>query len=228
MSSFFPMVIENVNGQERAMSIDARLLQDRIIVIDGGVDANLSKIVNAQLLYLDSISSDDITVYLNSPGGSVSAGLSIQDTMNMCRSDISIIGSGILASMGCYLLSQGTPGKRFVTKHAQIMAHQVSSGTQGHVEDQIASVRQSEKLNDILSKEIAAASGKPLKTYMKDVNRDFWLTAEEALLYGTKGLCDGIIDGTRDEDGELVIKGRDHFNKKGVTKVNDKTKTTQS
>lgn len=203
-----PIVIEQTNSGERSYDLPSRLLKDRIIIIDGGVDSNLSHVVNAQLLYLDSISGEDIKIYLKSPGGSVHSGLAIKDHMDMCRSDIVIIGSGELCSMGCYLLSQGTPGKRFVTKRAKIMAHQVSSGTQGHIQDQLASLRHSETLNDELGKEIASACGVSHAQYLKDVNRDFWLNADDAVMYGKYGFADGLIDGSRDANGELVIKKR--------------------
>ncbi|AUS02840.1 Clp protease [Vibrio phage 2.275.O._10N.286.54.E11] len=208
MSSFFPMVVESTNSGERVMSIDSCLLKERIIVIDGGVDPQLSKLVNSQLLYLDSISNEDIKIHLKSPGGCVHSGMSIQDTMDMCRSDIVIIGSGELCSMGCYLLSMGTPGKRFVTKRAQIMAHQVSSGTSGHIEDQRASFNHTDKLNDLLGKEIANAAGMSHSQYLKYVDRDFWASAEEAVLFGKTGFADGVITGERSDDGELLIKRR--------------------
>ena len=209
MPVIMPMIIEKTKNGEKVIDIPSKLMSQRIILVDSGVDANLAQAVCAQLLYLDSVSSDDIFIYLNSPGGSCTDGMKIADTMDMCRSDISIIGSGILASMGCYLLAHGTAGKRFLTTRAQVMAHQVSSGTKGHVEDQMASIRQSEYINKIITTEIANSVGVTHTELMKDINRDFWLNAEESLAYGKLGFCDGIIDGKRDADGELIIRRRE-------------------
>ena len=213
MSKTIPYVIEQTSNGERSYDLSSRLLQDRMIFIDSGVSSDLSYIVSQQLLYLDSLNQNDITLYLTSPGGSVHSGLKIADTMDMCRSDIVIVGMGELCSMGCYLLAHGTPGKRFLTKRAAVMAHQVSSGTQGHVEDQEKSLEHTKYLNEVLGREIANNVGQNYATYMRDVHRDFWMNAQQALFYGKKGFCDGIIEGDRDANGELIIRRRADYEK---------------
>ena len=226
MSKTMPIVVEKTNQGERSYDLASRLMQDRIITIDSDVTENLAHIVGQQLVYLDSLNSEDITLYLNSPGGSCHDGMKIQDMMDLCRSDIVIIGTGQLCSMGCYLLSKGTPGKRFLTKRAQVMAHQASSGTQGHVADQIASLEHTKYLNELLCNEIADAVGKPIAGYMKDVVRDFWMNAEEAVMYGKKGFADGIYDGKRDSNGDLVVITRADLKKKNAASTKAKNAET--
>ena len=151
-----PVVIERSgNGAERAYDLPSRLLKERIILLEGGVDDQMAHEVMAQLLYLDSIDDTPIRMIINSPGGSVHAGLAIADTMEQCRSPIQTECRGLAASMGCFLLACGTPGMRYATRRASIMAHQVSSGTRGHIEDQRMAFLHTESLNETLMGELA-------------------------------------------------------------------------
>ena len=186
-----PTVIEKSNNSERAYDIYSRLLKDRIIMLSGEIDDNLSNIIVAQLLYLDSINNDDISIYINSPGGSVTAGMAIYDTMNFVKSDVSTICLGMAASMGAFLLSSGTKGKRFCLPNAEVMIHQPLGGAQGQAtEIKIAAehiLKLRDKLNNILSKN----TGKKLKDIKKDTERDNFMDANEALDYG---IIDKIIN----------------------------------
>ena len=151
-----PTVIERSNNSERAYDIYSRLLKDRIIILSGEIDDNLSNIIVAQLLYLDSINNDDISLYINSPGGSITAGMAIYDTMNFIKSDVSTICIGMAASMGAFLLSSGKIGKRYCLPNSEVMIHQPLGGCQGQAtEIKIAAERilkLKKKLNMILSK----------------------------------------------------------------------------
>lgn len=189
-----PVVIEQSgNGSERVYDLPSRLLKERIILLDGGVDDFMAKSITAQLLYLDSVNQDPIKIIINSPGGSVHAGLAIADTMEQCRSIIETECRGIAASMGCFLLAMGTPGYRSATRRASIMAHQVSSGTKGHVEDQMISLQHTIDLNKTLMGELAETVGIDYEQFMLDCNRDKWMTAEQAKSYGKKGFIDFIV-----------------------------------
>lgn len=189
-----PVVIEQAgNGSERVYDLPSRLLKERIILVDGGVDEFMAKSVVAQLLYLDSVNQEPIKMLINSPGGSVHHGLAIVDTMEQCRSIIETECRGIAASMGCFILSCGTPGYRSATRRASIMAHQVSSGTQGHIQDQIISLKHSEHLNDTLMRELADNVGANFDQFMIDCARDKWMTAEQAKSYGSKGFIDFVV-----------------------------------
>ena len=185
-----PTVIEKNNSQERVYDIYSRLLKDRIILLNGEIDDNVSNIIVAQLLYLDSLNNDDISLYINSPGGSITAGMAIYDTMHFIKSDVSTICIGMSASMAAFLLSSGTKGKRLCLPNSEIMIHQPLGGAQGQAtEIKIAAeriLRLKEKLNKILSQN----TGKDLKTIEQDTERDYFLTANEALDYG---LIDKII-----------------------------------
>lgn len=208
--SFMPIVIEKSGENERSYDLSSRMLKDRIITIDGEFNDTMAYLTKMQLQWLDSQSSEAITVYISSPGGSVLAGLGIKDIMENCRSDISIICTSLAASMGCYTLSTaGTPGKRFITKRSQVMCHQVSSSTQGVLSDQQISLRQSEKLNDLLMGEIAESVGVSIEQLLSDCSRDLWLNAEEALNYGTKGFVDGVLLGEQNLNGQYKVLYRD-------------------
>jgi len=178
-----PTVIEKSNNSERAYDIYSRLLKDRIIMLTGEIDDNSANIVVSQLLYLDSLSHDDISLYINSPGGSISAGMAIYDTMNFIKSDVSTICLGMAASMGAFLLSSGTIGKRYCLPNSEVMIHQPLGGASGQAtEIKIAAehiLKVKEKLNFILSKN----TGKSIKDIEKDTERDNFLSAEEALNY---------------------------------------------
>ena len=185
-----PVVIEKEYNGERSYDIYSRLLKDRIVFITGEIDDNLANNVIAELLYLDSINHDDISIYINSPGGSVSSGLAIYDTMQFVSSNISTICVGIAASMGAFLLSSGETGKRYALPNADIMIHQPLGGAKGQATDiQIASERivtLRKRLNKILAKN----TRQTLKKIERDTDRDYYLDAKSALEYG---LIDKVI-----------------------------------
>ena len=179
-----PTVIDKVNNSERVYDIYSRLLKDRIIIINGEIDNNLANSVVAQLLYLDSLNNEDISIYINSPGGSVTDGMAIYDTMNYITSDVSTIGIGICASMAAFLLSSGKKGKRYLLPNSEVMIHQPLGGAQGQAtEIKIAAehiLKTKEKLNKILS----INTGKDLDIIEKDTDRDNFMDASIALEYG--------------------------------------------
>ena len=177
-----PTIIEKSNNGERAYDIYSRLLKDRIIILSGEIDDNLSNIVVAQLLYLDSINSDDISLYINSPGGSITAGMAIYDTMNFIKSNVSTICIGMAASMGAFLLSSGCKGKRYCLPNSEVMIHQPLGGAQGQAtEIKIAAERiLKNKLNMILSHN----TGRDISVIERDTERDFFMDSNEALEYG--------------------------------------------
>lgn len=188
--SLVPVVVEKELDGERSYDIFSRLLKERIIFISGEINDALANSVIASLLYLDSISHDDISIYINSPGGSVSSGLAIYDTMQFISSDVSTICVGMAASMGAFLLSSGTIGKRFALPNSDIMIHQPLGGAEGQASDiKITSdhiVLLRKKLNKILAKN----TKQTLRKIEKDTERDYYLDAREALEYG---LVDKII-----------------------------------
>ncbi|MCI8545457.1 MAG: ATP-dependent Clp endopeptidase proteolytic subunit ClpP [Bacilli bacterium] len=186
-----PTVVERSSNGERVYDIYSRLLKDRIIVLSGEIDDDSANAVVAELLYLDSLNHNDISIYINSPGGSVTAGMAIYDTMNFIESDVSTICLGMSASMAAFLLSSGAKGKRYCLPNSEVMIHQPLGGAQGQAtEIKIAAERilkLREKLNDILSKN----TGKDLETVEKDTERDYFLSAKEALDYG---IIDKILE----------------------------------
>ena len=189
--SFVPYVIEQTSRGERSYDIYSRLLKDRIIFLGEEVNDTSASIVIAQLLFLESEDpSKDISLYINSPGGSVTAGLGIYDTMQYIKCDVSTICCGMAASMGAFLLAGGAKGKRFALPNAEIMIHQPSGGSQGQAtEIEIAAkhiLKTKEKLNRMLSEN----TGKPYETIAADTERDNWMSAEEACAYG---LIDSVI-----------------------------------
>ncbi len=185
-----PTVIERSSNSERAYDIYSRLLKDRIIILSGEIDDNLSNIVVAQLLYLDSINNEDICIYINSPGGSITAGMAIYDTMNFIKSDVSTICIGMAASMGAFLLSSGCRGKRFCLPNSEVMIHQPLGGAQGQAtEIKIAALRIL-KLKAKLNKILSINTGKDLSIIERDTERDYFLDSDEALEYG---LVDKIL-----------------------------------
>lgn len=204
-----PIVVERTADGERSYDLASRLLIDRNIVIDSGFNTAMAHITKLQLMYLDSRSNDNINIYCNSPGGSVHDGISIKDFAEFSRSPVSVIGNGMCASMGCYMVSViGHEGKRYATKRAQIMCHQVSSGTQGHIMDQLIGIDHSKKLNNLLMGEIADRVGISLDELMKDANRDMWLSSHEALKYGKNGFIDGVFTGKRNDKGQFEVLRR--------------------
>ncbi|UJF16556.1 ATP-dependent Clp endopeptidase proteolytic subunit ClpP [Jeotgalibaca sp. MA1X17-3] len=183
--NLIPTVIEQSSRGERAYDIYSRLLKDRIIMLSGGIDDNVSNSVIAQLLFLDAQDPEkDIYIYINSPGGSVSAGLAIFDTMNFIKADVQTIAMGMAASMGSFLLTAGTKGKRFALPNAEIMIHQPLGGAQGQAtEIEIAArhiLQTRARLNAILSER----TGQPIEVIERDTDRDNYMTAEQAKEYG--------------------------------------------
>ena len=190
--SLVPMVVEQTSRGERSYDIFSRLLNDRIIFLSDEVNDATASLVVAQLLFLEGEDPDkDISLYINSPGGSITAGMAIYDTMQYIKCDVSTICVGMAASMGAFLLSAGAKGKRYALPNSEIMIHQPLGGTQGQATDikihadRIIRIRQ--KLNEIL----AERTGKPLETIEKDTERDNFLTAQEAAEYG---LIDKVIE----------------------------------
>ena len=184
-SYLVPTVIEKTHNGERAFDIYSRLLNERVIFLGEDVNEHTANLVVAQLLYLAyEDPKKDIKLYINSPGGSVYDGLAIYDTIQYIKPDVQTIGIGLQASMGAFLLSSGTKGKRVALPNSRIMIHQPSSGTQGKVTDQEITLRESiylkQRLNEILSKN----TGQDISKIEKDADRDYWMSAEEAKKYG--------------------------------------------
>lgn len=189
--SLIPIVVDKTSGGERSYDIYSRLLKNRIILLSSEINDEVASSVVAQLLYLDSLNHDDISIYINSPGGSITSGMAIFDTMNFVKSDVSTICLGMAASMGAFLLSCGKKGKRYILPHAEVMIHQPLGGAEGQAtEIKIAAERilkLKEKLNEILAKN----TNQKVEKIAVDTERDHFLTAEEALKYG---IVDKIID----------------------------------
>lgn len=186
-----PTVIERTHEGERAFDIYSRLLNERIIFLGEDVNEHTANIVVAQLLHLAyADDKKDIKLYINSPGGSVYDGLAIYDTMQYIKPDVMTIGIGLQASMGAFLLSSGTKGKRFALPSSRIMIHQPSAGTQGKVSDMEITLRESLHLKQRLNEILAKNTGQKLSKIEKDVDRDFWMSAKEAAEYG---IVDDVI-----------------------------------
>jgi ATP-dependent Clp protease protease subunit len=179
-----PTIVERSGNGERIYDIYSRLLKDRIIMLSGEINDEVSNNVISQLLYLDSLNNDDISIYINSPGGSITSGMAIYDTMNFIKSDVSTICVGMAASMAAFLLSSGTKGKRYALPNSEVMIHQPLGGVQGQAtEIKIAAdriLKSKEKLNKILAKN----TGKSLKNIERDTERDNFMDSDEALRYG--------------------------------------------
>jgi len=190
-SYLVPNVIVRTRDGERGYDIYSRLLEDRIIFLGEEVNEGSANTIVAQLLHLANEDPDkDIQLYINSPGGSVYDGLAIYDTMQYIKPDVQTIGIGLQASMGAFLLSSGAKGKRFVLPNARVMIHQPSSGTKGMVTDQEISLRESVRIKELLAKIIAKNTGQKLDKVKADMERDFWMSANEAVKYG---LADEVI-----------------------------------
>ena len=180
-----PTVVEETNRGERAYDIYSRLLKERVIFLGDEVNSATANIVVAQLLHLAfEDPKKDIKLYINSPGGSVYDGLAIIDTMNYIEPDVQTIGIGLQASMGAMLLSAGAKGKRYVLPNSRIMIHQPSSGTQGRITDQEIALKEGIYLKQKLAEMLAKNTGKDVKQVIKDMDRDNWMSAEEAKTYG--------------------------------------------
>lgn len=186
-----PTVIEQTNRGERAFDIYSRLLKDRIIFITGEVETHMADLIVAQLLFLESEDpKKDIQLYINSPGGQVTAGLAIYDTMNYIKPDVSTICIGMAASMGSFLLSSGAKGKRYMLPNAEAMIHQPSGGAQGQASDIDITARQILKTRERLNRILAKNTGQTIKRIERDTERDNWMDADEAKAYG---LIDEVI-----------------------------------
>ena len=180
-----PMVIEKTQFGERAYDIYSRLLKDRIIFVGGGIDDHVANLIMAQLLFLESENSTkDIQMYINSPGGSVSAGLAIYDTMNHINPDISTICMGMAASMGAFLLAGGKKGKRFALPNSRVMLHQVAGGTEGQASDIEIQAREIIRIKKQMNEILSQNTGQKLEKVEKDTDRDYWMSPEEAKTYG--------------------------------------------
>ena len=179
-----PTIIEKNETGERAYDIYSRLLKDRIIILNGEITDNSSNIVVAQLLYLDSLNNDDISLYINSPGGSITAGMAIYDTMNFIKSDVSTICVGMAASMAAFLLSSGEKGKRYILPNAEVMIHQPLGGAQGQATEIKIAAERILKLKKKLNKILAEVTGKDITTIDNDTERDYFMDSMEALNYG--------------------------------------------
>jgi len=191
-SPLIPMVIEQTSRGERSFDIYSRLLNERIVFLGTPVDDQIANLIIAQLLHLESEDPDkDISIYINSPGGSVYAGLAIYDTMQYIRPDVQTICVGIAMSMGALLLAAGAAGKRMATPNSKILIHQVSGGFQGQATDIEIAARETLALKRRLEEIIAKHSGKPEDEVSKDMERDYFMTAQEALDYG---IIDNVIE----------------------------------
>ncbi len=192
MSYLIPTVIEKTNYGERAYDIYSRLLKERIVFLGGPINDDVANVIIAQLLFLASVDPDkDIQLYINSPGGSVSAGLAVYDTMQHLKCDISTICVGMAASMGAFLVASGRKGKRFALPNAEIMIHQIMGGAEGQATEIEISARHILKLKDRMNKILAQHTGQPFSKIEKDTERDFFMSAEEAKKYG---LIDSVLN----------------------------------
>ena len=182
--SLTPYILEEREMRATQIDIFSRLMRDRILWVAGPVNDNMSTIVQAQLMYLDSADNLPITMHIDSPGGSVKSGLSMVDVMQYIKSDIATINTGMAASMGSVLLGAGTKGKRSSLRFSKTMLHQTSGGAGGNIQDARINFQEWEKVNKILFELLGEFCGKPAEVVEKDATRDFWLSAEEAVAYG--------------------------------------------
>ena len=190
--SLIPYVVEQTNRGERSYDIYSRMLKDRIIFLDGEVDEQSASVIVAQLLFLESEDPDkDIYFYINSPGGMVTAGLAIYDTMNYIKCDVHTICLGLAASMGAFLLSGGTKGKRYCLPNAEVMIHQPSGGAKGQATEIEIAYKSIQATKDRLNRLLAKHTGQPYEKVCADTERDHYMTAEEAKEYG---LVDAVIE----------------------------------
>lgn len=212
-----PYILEEREMRATQIDVFSRLLRDRIIWVSGPVDQHMSDIVQAQLLFLDSVEKKDITLYLNSPGGSVLCGLGIVDLMNYISSDVATVNIGMCASMGSVLLSSGTKGKRSSLIYSKVMTHQVSHGNQGVIEDTRISQIEAEKYNYILFKILAKNCGKTFEEMLDSSRRDKWFNSKEALDFG---LIDEIIGLDKSDGIDKQLEGfDDYYNREVLGKI---------
>ena len=185
MNTLVPMVVEQTSRGERAYDIFSRMLKERIIFLAGPVHDGMSSLICAQLLFLEAENpSKEIAMYINSPGGYVSSGLAIYDTMQYVRAPVSTICTGIAMSMGAVLLAAGAPGRRFALPHSRIMIHQGSGGFRGNTPDVFIQVKEMEQLVRTTQEILAAHTGQPMEKVVKDTDRDLFLSPEQAVEYG--------------------------------------------
>ena len=189
-ASLTPYILEEREMRVTQMDIFSRMMMDRIIWLAGPVNDRMSTVVQAQLMFLDNLEVADITLHVDSPGGSVKSGLSIVDVVNYIESDVKTINTGMAASMGSILLGCGTKGKRYTLPHSRVMLHQVSTGASGNIQDIRRSIAEGEKYNNRLFELLGEYTNKDPKQVMEDASRDLWLNSDEALAYG---IIDHII-----------------------------------
>ena len=190
MNNLIPTVIEKNEMGERVYDIYSRLLKDRIIILNGEITDNSANTVVAELLYLDSLNNDDISLYINSPGGSITAGMAIYDTMNFIKSDVSTICVGMAASMAAFLLACGKSGKRYALPNSEVMIHQPLGGVQGQATEIKIAAERILKLKKKLNRILSEVTGKDIETINNDTERDYFMDSKEALDYG---LVDKIL-----------------------------------
>ena len=212
-----PYILEEREMRVTQMDVFSRLLRDRIIWVSGAVDQHMSDIVQAQLLFLDSVEKKDITLYINSPGGSVLCGLGIVDLMNYISSDVATVNIGMCASMASILLSSGTKGKRSSLVYSKVMIHQVSSGSSGHIEDNRISQMEAEKYNYILFKMLSKNTGRTFDEVLEGARRDHWLNSDEALKFG---LIDEVIGLDKTTSISESLDGFEDYYNKEILKKN--------
>lgn len=179
-----PMIIDKEEGVEKSFDIYSRLLKDRIVFLSGEINDEVANLIVSELLYLNSLNNEDIYLYINSPGGSVTAGMAIYDTMNSIKCDVSTICVGMCASMAAFLLSSGAKGKRVCLKNGEVMIHQPLGGVQGQATEIKIHAERIIKLKEKLNKILASNTGKDIKKIERDTERDYYLDSEEALEYG--------------------------------------------
>ena len=215
-NSLTPYILEERELRATQIDIFSRLMRERILWVSGPVDQRMSDIVQAQLLFLDSVEKKDITLYINSPGGSVLCGLGIVDLMNYIKSDVATTNIGMCASMGSVLLSSGTKGKRSSLVYSKVMTHQVSHGTHGNIQDTRINQMEGEKYNYVLFKMLAENCGKTFEEMLEFSRRDRWYTSDEAKDFG---LIDEVIktDGTKSIT-EMLEGFEDYYNKEVMSK----------
>ncbi len=189
--NLIPTVIEKEGQSERCYDIYSRLLKDRIIILNGEINDSLANSIVAQLLFLDSENHEDISLYINSPGGVITSGMAIYDTMNFIKSDVSTICIGLAASMAAFILSSGKKGKRYALPNAEVMIHQPLGGAQGQATEIKIAAEHILKLKDKLNTILAKNTNKPLEKIQNDTERDYFLTSDDSLEYG---LIDKIIE----------------------------------
>ncbi|RYG74431.1 ATP-dependent Clp endopeptidase proteolytic subunit ClpP [Lentibacillus lipolyticus] len=195
--NLIPTVIEQTNRGERAYDIYSRLLKDRIIMLGSGIDDNVANSIVAQLLFLEAEDSDkDISLYINSPGGSITAGMAIYDTMQFIKSDVSTICTGMAASMGAFLLAAGEKGKRYALPNSEVMIHQPLGGTQGQASDIEIHARRIIEMREKMNRILSERTGQPLEVVERDTDRDNFMSAEKSKEYG---LIDKVLERKPDQ-----------------------------